>query len=139
MPPARTYLKRDASNTEDSLCNWVQLGGVIALLVLYGLGQLTSANTAPYLIALSIALSIDPLIIGAYSSSNPSSSWSDKRMASTYAKLLTGEDGYWQRRTVSFAENHTPRDPLRFPMTIASVLFNQICAGRLMIMTHSGR
>ena len=134
-----TYLKRDVGNTEDSLCNWVQLGGVRALLVLCGLEQLTSANTAPYLIALSTAFSIDPLIIGAYSSSNPSSSWSDKRRASTYAKLLAGEDGYWQRRTVSFAENRTPRDPLHFPMTTASVLFNQICAGRLVIMTDSIR
>src|SRR5258706_15641808 len=45
--------------------------------------RLTSAK-APY---------INPLIIGAYSSSNPSSSWSDKRRASTYAKLIAGRDG----------------------------------------------
>ena len=49
-------------------------------------GQLTSAKTAPYLIALSTAFSVDPLIIGENLSSNPSSSWSDKRRASTYAK-----------------------------------------------------
>ena len=49
-------------------------------------GQLTSAKTAPYLIALSTVFSIDPLIIGENLSSNPSSSWSDKRRASTYAK-----------------------------------------------------
>ena len=51
-------------------------------------GQLTSAKTAPYLIVLSTAFSVDPLIIGAYPTSSPSSSWSDERRASTYAKLL---------------------------------------------------
>ncbi len=58
-------------------------------------GQLTSAKTAPSLNALSIAFSVDSLIIGAYSSSNPSSSWSDKRRASTYAnnKLAGMGDG----------------------------------------------
>ena len=48
--------------------------------------QLTSAKTAPYLIALSTAFSVDPLIIGENLSSNPSSSWSDKRRVSTCAK-----------------------------------------------------
>ena len=38
-------------------------------------------------------------------------------------------------RTVLFAENRTSRVPLCFPMTTASVLLNQTCAGRLMIMT----
>jgi hypothetical protein len=33
---ARTNLKRDAGNTEDSLCNWVQLTGVNSLLILCG-------------------------------------------------------------------------------------------------------
>ena len=38
MPGARTHLKRDAGNTENSLCNWVQLTGVNVLLVLCGRG-----------------------------------------------------------------------------------------------------
>ena len=35
---ARTHLKRDAGNTEDNLCNWVQLIGVNVLLALCGCG-----------------------------------------------------------------------------------------------------
>ena len=38
MQVARTHFKRDAGNTENSLCDWVQLLGVNALLVLYGYG-----------------------------------------------------------------------------------------------------
>ena len=93
MPVAITHLKRDASNTKYSFCNWIQLIVVNVLLVLCGRGQLTSAKTAPYLIALSTALSIDPLIIGACFSSNPSSSRSDKRRASSYAKLVAAGMG----------------------------------------------
>jgi len=52
-------------------------------------GELTSARTAPYVIALSTTFSID----GACSFSIPSSLWSDKRRASAYAKLLAGGDG----------------------------------------------
>ena len=55
-------------------------------------GQPTSAKTAPYLIALSTDFSVDPLIIGVYSFSNPSSSWSDERRASAYTTLLL-DDG----------------------------------------------
>ena len=33
MPMASTNLKRDLGNTEDSLCNWVQLSGVKLPLV----------------------------------------------------------------------------------------------------------
>ena len=51
-------------------------------------GQPTSAKTAPYLIALSTDLSIDPLITGAYSFSNPSTSWSDERRASPYVDII---------------------------------------------------
>ena len=51
-------------------------------------GQPTSATTAPYSIVLSTDLSIDPLITGAYSFSNPSSSWSDERRASPYADIF---------------------------------------------------
>jgi hypothetical protein len=36
---ARTNLKCDASNTKDSLRNWVQLAGVNSLLVLCGCGR----------------------------------------------------------------------------------------------------
>ena len=46
-------------------------------------GRPTSAKTAPYLIALSTAFSVDPPMSGEYPSSNPSSSWSDERRAST--------------------------------------------------------
>jgi hypothetical protein len=56
---ASTNLKRNVGNSEDSLCDWVQLLGVNALL-LSRLETRTSANTAPYLIALSTALSVDP-------------------------------------------------------------------------------
>src|SRR5258706_5213394 len=91
MPVAWTHLIRDSGNTEDSLCNWVQLTGFNTLLILCGCrttGQLTSAKTAPYLNALSTTFSIDPLIIGAYSSCNTSSSWIVMRWASTYVNLL---------------------------------------------------
>ena len=61
---------------------------------LYGdAGQLTSAKTAPYLITVSTAFPVDSLIIGEYSSSNPSSFWSDKRRVSAYVKLSVGRDG----------------------------------------------
>src|SRR5258706_10808828 len=81
----RTHLKRGVGNTDDNLCNWVQLPGVSVFLVLRGwdAGQLTSAKTAPSLNALSSAFSIDPLIIGVYSPNNLSRSWRDKRRAST--------------------------------------------------------
>jgi hypothetical protein len=59
-------------------------------------GGLTSAKTAPYLIALSKHLSIDSPVSGVYPSSNPSSSWSDERRASAYADSITGENGQWK-------------------------------------------
>jgi hypothetical protein len=52
-------------------------------------GELTSAKTTPYLIALSTDFSIDPLISGRYSLSNPSSSWSDERRASVFADIIS--------------------------------------------------
>ena len=58
-------------------------------------GEPTSAKTAPNLIALSTDFSIDPLISGAYSVSNPSSSWSDERRAFAYADISDGMDGQW--------------------------------------------
>src|SRR5258706_12878287 len=51
-------------------------------------GQPTSAKTAPYLSTLSTNFSIDPLIIGVYSFSNPSSSWSDERRASACVDII---------------------------------------------------
>jgi hypothetical protein len=76
MPLASTNLKCDISNTEDSLCNWIQLKCVnILCLVRFrvDVAELTSAKTAPNLSVLSTDLSTEPLISGEYSSSNPSS------------------------------------------------------------------
>ena len=89
MPVASTNLKRDLGNTEDSLCNWIQLSGVNFLPFPFcvEVGQPTSAKTAPYAIALSTDFSTDPLINGVYSFSNPSSSWSEERRASAYAAI----------------------------------------------------
>ena len=98
-------------------------------------GQLTSAKTAPYLIALSTASSVISLIIGAYPSSNPSSSWSEERRASTYAKLLAVGWVEAKVRTVSLATNRTSIFPLYFPMTTASVTLDQISVDRLVKMT----
>jgi hypothetical protein len=71
-PLARTNLKRDFGNAEDSLCNWIELKCVNVWLGVH-LGELTSANTAPYLITLSTPLSIDLLISGEYSFNDSSS------------------------------------------------------------------
>ena len=90
-----------------------------------GAERLTCAKAVPYLLALSNGFSINPFIIGAYSSSNPSSSWSVKRRASTYTKLEAGQG--WvevEVRTLLLAENRTSRDPLRFPTPTASVPIN---------------
>ena len=103
------------------------------------IGNPTSANTAPYLIALSTDFSTDPLINGVYSFSNPSSSWSDERRASAYTDISYWMTGMAKVRTVSFTENRTSRDPLCFPITTDSVLLNQICAEWLMRMTDSVR
>ena len=100
--------------------------------------ELTSAKTVPYLIALSNDFSVDTLISGRYSFSNPSSSWSDERKASTYATISVWRGWAVAKvQTVSFAENRTSRVPLCFPMATASVLVNQICAGELMTVTDS--
>ncbi|SRR5258706_10205180 len=93
--------------------------------------ELTSVRTAPFLIALSMDFSTDPLISGKYSFSNPSSSWSDERRASTYAKIISRRR--WalakvKARTVLFADRLISREPLCFPMTIDSVLLSEdIC------------
>ena len=95
MPAARTHLKRGVGDTDDNVCNWVQLPGVNVFLVLHGWDakSLTDATIAPSLNALSSPISIDPLIIGVYVSSNPSSSRSDKRRASSYVKSLAAGMG----------------------------------------------
>ena len=91
MLVASTNLERDLGNTEESLCNWIELPGVNSCLFHMEVGHPTSAKTAPYLIALSKDFSVDPLIIGVNSVSNPSASWSDERRASAYETLL--DDG----------------------------------------------
>ena len=52
-------------------------------------GRPTSANTAPYLMAVSKALSVDALISGEYFFSNPSSSRSDERSDSAYRNSIS--------------------------------------------------
>ena len=94
------------------------------------MGQLTSAKAAPYEIVLSMDLSIDPLISGEYSFSNPSSSWSDERRASTYAKIISSRGWAMAKvRTVSLVENSTSRGLLYFPMTTSSVLLSEDIRG----------
>ena len=133
-------LKRNTGNSKDCLCNWIQLKGVNFLPVLCVMRELTSAKTVPYLITVSTDFSVDPLISGEYSFNNPSSSWSDERRASTYARIISSRG--WavvKVRTVSFVENRTTREQLYFPMTTPSVALNQICAGSLVITTDSVR
>ena len=74
------------------------------------MGRLTSANTVPYFITLSTDFSVDPLISGEYSFSNPSSLWSDERRVLTYAKDINRRRGAAPRvRTVSLTEKSTSR------------------------------
>ena len=93
------------------------------------MGQLTSAKTAPYLITLSTDFSVDTPISGGYSCSSPSSSWSDERRASTYAKIISWGWAVEKVRTVLLAENRTSREPLWFPMTTDSVLLSEDIRG----------
>ena len=133
-----TNFKSDAGNTKGCLCNWIQLQGINFLLVLCEARELTSAKTAPYLIALSTDFSVDPLISGEYSFSSPSSSWSDERRASTYAGIISWRGWAVAKvRTVSFAESCTTREKLCFPMTTPSVPPDQKCADSSAIMTNS--
>ena len=70
------------------------------------MGIRTSANTAPYLIAVSTTLSVDPLIGGEYSSNKFSSSWSEERRDSTYVKIIRRLGGGVARiQTLVLAEN----------------------------------
>jgi len=86
-PVAGTNLKRDAGNTEKSLCNRIHLQGVSVLLVFNK--ELTSESATPYLIVFSTALSVDLLISGVYPLNNVSSSWSDERRDSAYVDLIS--------------------------------------------------
>jgi len=75
------------------------------------MGELTSANTDPYLIPFSTALSIDPLISGEYPFNNSSSLWSHERRDSAYASIISRFG--WviaKRQTVVFAENCNTRE-----------------------------
>jgi hypothetical protein len=75
--------------------------------------QLTSENATPYFIAVSNALSVDPLINGEYSFNDSSSLWSDERRDSAYANNISWlEWGVVERRTVAFAEKSNSRDEL---------------------------
>ena len=48
-------------------------------MMAFSMKELTSANTAPYRITVFKALSVDSVISGEYSTSNPSSLWSKER------------------------------------------------------------
>ena len=91
------------------------------------MGELTSANTAPYLIDLSVTLSVNPLISGEYSFNKSSSLWSDERRDSAYVKII----GWMARmvvakiRTAEFVENRNSKWPWYFPMTTASMVLHQ--------------
>ena len=86
----------------------------------------TSANTAPYLIVLSITLSVDPLISGEYSFNKSSSLWSDERSDPAYSNVIS-----WLGRVVAklqtavFAKNRNSRFPWYFSIVTVSVLLYQ--------------
>ena len=118
---ASTNLKRDTGNTNDGLCNWIQLKAVNVLFVSAWMWRTTSAATALNLIALSTNFSVDPLISGEYSASNLSSSWSDERRATAYANIISWRG--WtvaMVRTSGLAENRNSREQLCFLMTTSS-------------------
>jgi len=127
-PPATgTNLKRDAGKTEDSLRDRIQLEDVSQSLSYCHLGELTSAKTAPYLIAMSITLSVGASIIGECSFNKASSSLSNKCRDSAYADIVS-----WMRcavakkRTVGLAEKCNSTKQRCFPTRITSALLYQI-------------
>ena len=70
------------------------------------MGGLTSANTVPYLMALSTILFVGPSIIGEYVSSKLSSSFRDERRSSAYVETVSWDGwGIEKRHTVEFDEN----------------------------------
>jgi hypothetical protein len=87
-PVESTNLKCDVGNTEDSLCDRIELSDVNILLVPIQ-AELTSANTAPSLIPFSKFLSVDLLISGVNPFINLSSSWTDERSDSVYADIVS--------------------------------------------------
>ena len=92
------------------------------------MGQLTVSTIAPYILGSSTVFSLNLPISGAYLFSNPSSSWSDERRASAYAEIIRRWGWAMAKvRTVSFAWNRISKEPLCFPITTGSVLFDQLC------------
>ena len=127
---ATTNLKCDTGKTKDGLRDWVQLVGVNSNWFPDGrihIGERTSAKTAPYFITLSTTLSVDAPIIGEYFSNNSSSSLSDERRDSPYAKIVSWLGwGAAKGHTEAFAENCNSIEKLRFPMTTTSALLHQV-------------
>ena len=82
-PVESTNLKCDFGNTEDNLCDLVELRGVNVLLSSVR-AELTSANAAPSRIPFSKVLSIVLLISGLNSFIRSSRFWSDARSGSVY-------------------------------------------------------
>src|SRR6267154_539739 len=90
------------------------------------IGELTSAKIAPYLITLSITLSVCSSIIGEYFSSNPSSSLSDERRDSAFANMVSWLGwGITKRHTEASAENCNSRVQVCFPMMTTTALLHQ--------------
>ncbi|SRR5258706_3556434 len=92
------------------------------------MGQLTCAKAAPYLIVMSMDFSIDPLISGEYSFSNPSSSWSDERMVSTFAKIIGWRgwvveryERYYLQRTVLLESHYAFQS--QHPLSIYQMIY----------------
>ena len=103
MQAANTNFKGGTGKTEDSLCDRIQLEGVNHAD--FQLGELTSAKTAPYLMALSTILSVDAPIIGDCFVNNPSSSLSNECRDSACVDIISWMR--WanaKRRTVGLAE-----------------------------------
>ena len=138
MPVERTYLKRNTGNAEDSLCNWVQLTGVNVLLVLCGTTDLCE-DSAIFNCLVHHLFCRSAHHWGIFI--QQSFEFMERQAKGFHLRELISWRGWVvaKVRTVSFAENRTSRDPLCFPMTMASVLFNQICAGKFVIMTDSIR
>jgi len=100
------------------------------------LGELTSAKTAPNLIALSTTLSVDASIIGECSFSNSSSSPSNECRDSVYVDIISRMR--WtvvKRRTVGLAEKCNSIEQRYFPTTITSALLYQKCVDGMVKMT----
>ena len=104
-------------------------------LVGFPLVELTSAKTAPYLIALSTTLSVAAPIIGEYSFNNSLSSSSNEFRDFAYADIISWMRWTIARRTVGLVEKCNSNEQRYFPTTITSVFLYQIWADRLGSMT----